>query len=119
MPIKNLQSDIDKSTNYIFKSTNQHSFFLSLSKRSGILDVLPNARTLTLTREGNWTESLVTAMFPREADGTRDKLLSAWSSCKIHLSDHKHLGQGKHGSVYRQGQEEEKKIQTYINQKNS
>lgn len=84
--------------------------FLSFSKRSGILDVLPNARTLTLTREGNWTESLVTvfAMFPREAAGTRDKLLSAWSSCKIHLSDHKHLGQGKHGAVYRQGQEEKK-----------
>lgn len=65
----------------------------------------------TLTRQGNWTESLVTvfAVFPREAAGTRDKLLSAWSSCKIHPLDHKHLGQGKHGAVYRQGQEKKKK----------
>lgn len=76
-----------------------------------ILDVLPIERMLTLTRQGNWTESLVTvfAVFPREAAGTRDKLLSAWSSCKIHPLDHKHLGQGKHGAVYRLGQEKKKK----------
>lgn len=79
----------------------------------------------TLTRQGNWTESLVTvfAVFPREAAGTRDKLLSAWSSCKIHPLDHKHLGQGKHGAVYRQGQEKKKdrrtKFRRLINTLNS
>lgn len=74
-----------------------------------ILDVLPNERTLTLTREGNWTreKSFVTifAVFPQERVGTCDMLLSAWSSCKIHPSDHKHLGQAKHGALYRQGQD--------------
>lgn len=87
------------------------------------MDVLPIERMLTLTRPGNRTESLVTAfaVFPRVVAGTRDKLLSAWSSCKIHPLDHKHLGQGKHGAVYRQGQERNRhtKVRRLINTPNS
>lgn len=111
MPIKNLytytllQSGIDKSTNLWSLSKNSFNIKICVyDSQTVIFDVLPNERMLTLTRERDWTESLgsVIAMFPREAAGTRYKLLSAWRSWKVHLSDHKHSGQGKHGVLYRQ-----------------
>lgn len=77
-----------------------------------ILDVVLINKTLTFSAR---EERNISAMFPWETTGTHDTLLSAWSSCKIHPSDHKHLGQRKHDEVQRR---EGKKHQLYINPKN-